>query len=648
MSSHIRYRGFQGNIRQLTPPISLAPQLQDLMALPEFADWRAQGGVLVTDSLGVPAVRRHYDPQLQEFPHRQIAREAFQAGNDLLLLSQFSLTGDLAEQLVNIKETIQFFREKYDADPDFQGRVDASVARILSLKMRIYPQLDWLSRRVALEGLGDEVNQGGIEVAQMAREAVTLIYPGREELADRLPSAPLADENILILTDARQDRECSDCPEFQWISPEALKEIMLRLYGPEASGQVDPARVSTLTFAQLKAFLRAELDESRLAEIEALIQDAQWIIFAMLDLNVEEYANSNAVKEFLRLRSDSLRGKKLVALAYSAPYFLDTTEVSKLTAYYGIYAKTQPFLEASVRALFREFTTVGSPPVSVAGINYSLIERTEPDPGQIIQVMLADMPVGEDPVETVGVDVGGTLSLRTSVIVDRNGNPVPDGTPVEFKLFYPAEALELPRQTRTTAEGVVEISVTLERTGELWVTASSLPAEQSTTLVVSIQADEPATIATVVPTETPTPTPSPTPTPTATPTHTPTHTPTPTSTPSPTPEPTPVPPPPPPPPRVDGMAFALGLAAAAGTAAIAYRLSLMAGHAPIQLLASALWGLVGGLAAYVLYGLGWLPGATQLQRVMGPWGAALVAFAGGAVPLVVRAGQSARAAARRR
>ena len=650
MSSHIRYRGFQGNIRQLTPPISLAPQLQDLMALPEFADWRAQGGVLVTDSLGVPAVRKHYDPQLREFPHRQIAREAFQAGNDLLQLSQFSLTGDWAGQLANVQETMQFFREQYDADPDFRGRVDASVARILALKMRLYPQLDWLGHRVSVEGLGEVVNQGGVLVAQIAREAVTLIYPGREELADRLPSAPLADESILILTDARQDRECTDCPEFQWISPDGLKEIMLRLYGPQASGQVDPARVGTLNFAQLKAFLRAELDETTSAEIEALIQDAQWIIFAMLDLNVEDYPNSNTVKEFLRLRSDSLRTKKLVALAYGAPYFLDTTEVSKLTAYYGIYAKTLPFLEASVRALFREFTTAGSPPVSVAGINYNLIERTEPDPGQIIQVMVADMPAGEDPVDTVGVDVGGTLRLRTSVIADRNGNPVPDGTLVEFKLFYPAEALELPRQTRTTVAGVVDISVTLERTGELWVTASSLPAEQSTTLVVSIQGDEPATIATVVPTETPSPTPSPTPTPTATPsrtpTPTPTHTPSPTATPMPTPTATPVPPPPPPP-RVDGMAFALGLASAAGMAAIGFWLALVAGQAPIQLLASGLWGLVGGLAAYVLYGLGWLPGATQLQRAAGPWGAGIVGFAGGALALLARAGQAARATSQR-
>jgi beta-N-acetylhexosaminidase len=616
------------------------------MALPEFAEWRERGGVLVTDSLGVPAVRRHYDPQLQEFPHRQIAREAFQAGNDLLLLSQFALTGDWGEQLSNIKETIQFFREAYEGDPDFQRRVDAAVIRILQLKLRLYPQLDWLSHRVSLDGLDQIMNQGGVEVAQVAREAVTLIYPGPDELADRLPSAPLADEDILIFTDARQDRECIDCVDFQWISPQALEEIMLRLYGPGASGQIDPERVNSLTFAQLMAFLRGELDEAALLEAEALIQEAEWIVFAMLDLNVDDYPDSSAVKEFLRMRSDSLRSKNLIALAYSAPYFLDTTEVSKLTAYYGVYSKTQPFLEASVRAVFREFTPTGAPPVSVAGINYNLIERTEPDPTQIIQVMLADMPVDEEPVETIGVDVGDTLGFRTSIIVDRNGQAVPDGTPVEFKLFYPADALELPRQTSTSKEGVAEISVTLERTGELWVTASSLPALQSTTLVVNIQSDEPVTIATVVPTDTPTPTHTPTATPTSTPTATPTATPTPTPThtPTPTPVPTPVPALPPPPPRVDGMALVLGLVAASGAAAVGYLLALSAGKGPIQLLASVLWGLTGGLLAYVLYGLGWLPGSTWLQQTVGSWGAAVAAFGGGALPLLVRGWEAARPA----
>jgi len=168
--------------------------------------------------------------------------------------------------------------------------------------------------------------------------------------------------------------------------------------------------------------------------MEALIQDAEWIIFALLDLNVEEHPDSNALKEFLRLRSNSLRGKNLIALAFNAPYFLDTTEVSKLTAYYGIYSKVEPYLTASVRALFREYTPIGAPPVTVAGINYNLIEMMEPDPAQIIQVMLADRPVEDEPTEAIGVNVGDSLDLRTSAVLDRNGHPVPDGTLVEFKL----------------------------------------------------------------------------------------------------------------------------------------------------------------------------------------------------------------------
>ncbi|MCU0503148.1 MAG: hypothetical protein MUC51_15545 [Anaerolineae bacterium] len=128
MTSHIRYRGFQGNIRELTKPISLAPQLQDLMGLKEFADWRAAGGVLISDALGVPAIRRHYDPQLQKFPHRQVAQDAFLAGNDLLYLSRFALTDDWRSQLATMKETILFFQSKYQDDGEFRARVDAAVA----------------------------------------------------------------------------------------------------------------------------------------------------------------------------------------------------------------------------------------------------------------------------------------------------------------------------------------------------------------------------------------------------------------------------------------------------------------------------------------------------------------------------------------
>ncbi len=39
-----------------------------------------------------------------------------------------------------------------------------------------------------------------------------------------------------------------------------------------------------------------------------------------------------------------------------------------------------------MRALFREFTPIGAPPVTVAGINYELINQLEPAPGQVISL----------------------------------------------------------------------------------------------------------------------------------------------------------------------------------------------------------------------------------------------------------------------
>jgi beta-N-acetylhexosaminidase len=217
MTSHIRYRGFQGNIRQLTRPISFDPQaLQALMALSEFEPWRSGGGLMVSNALGVPAVRKYYDPQLQTFPHKRIAQEAFLAGNDLLMLSQFALSDSWPEQLENIKATIQFFREKYLSDPNFQTRVDGALRRILSLKHRLYPDFALEAVQVDVENLAEVVGQGREAVFQVAQEAITLIYPGPDELADRLPSPPLIDENILIFSD---DRQASDCPVCEPLPP---------------------------------------------------------------------------------------------------------------------------------------------------------------------------------------------------------------------------------------------------------------------------------------------------------------------------------------------------------------------------------------------------------------------------------------------
>ena len=124
--SHIRFRGLEG-----TRPVSVDSQLlQRLLALPEMASWREQGGMTVSDSLGVRALRRFYDPSEESFNSRHIARDAFFAGNDMLFLSQFALSDDWNDQVTNIQSTITFFRERYDSDPSFQAAVDAAVARI--------------------------------------------------------------------------------------------------------------------------------------------------------------------------------------------------------------------------------------------------------------------------------------------------------------------------------------------------------------------------------------------------------------------------------------------------------------------------------------------------------------------------------------
>jgi beta-N-acetylhexosaminidase len=633
LTSHIRYRGFQGNIRQRTPPISLAPQLQDLMELDEFAAWRAAGGVLISDALGVPAVRRYYDPSLTNFPHRQVAQDAFLAGNDLLFLSRFALTDDWSQQLTAMQETILFFQDKYVKDAEFRARVDAAVERILQMKMGIYGG-DW-SQAAAPRNpatLDDAVGQAAPEAAAIARAGLTLIDPGPQDLGDRMPTAPLADEKILIFTDAREVAECANCEPRPVISAGALEEIILRLYGPGATGLVSPDNISSLTFADLNELLSSP--PGTRPAVEQAVTGARWIVFATLDDDPDAYPEAGALHTFLAERSDSLRDKRLVVMAFRAPYYLDTTEISKLTAYFGVYATSVPFLETAVRALFREFTPAGAPPVSVAGTNYDLIRQLEPNPGQIINLV----PIGPAEVISDSIQVGSQVELETGIILDRNGHVVPDGTPVEFHLVYPTEGLELAPKIETTVNGKARTTVSLDRPGELWITAQAGDARDSTRIELKVGGDTPGSIATVLPTATSEPTP------TATPTDTPTPTLTPTPQPSPTSAPLPIEPPPPQP-RVAFPAFVfalLGTAASAATAFLLHRRRLQNGEDSVMSIqallgepaAAALWAGMAAWGAYLLYALGWLPGATRLQAGGHAWAAGAVALVGGLLSLL--------------
>jgi len=333
--------------------------------------------------------------------------------------------------------------------------------------------------------------------------------------------------------------------------------------------------------------------------LAAQIRKADWIILAMLDVNLDDAPDSDAVKLFLRESSDSLRNHKIILISFDAPYYLDATDISKLTAFYAVYSKTAPSIEAAVRALFQEFTPQGASPVTIHGINYNLIDRTAPDPDQVIQISVGNLSGGEKGTpEPIGVKVGTQLRLHTSVILDRNGHPVPDGTLVTFILSYPAESLELPRQTVATVHGVASTTVTLERSGQLEITATSDPATRSTTVLVTIEEDKPGTIATLVPpsptaTQTPLPTPTRSPTPSPTPTSVPATAATPTSGEGPLPA------------NELGLHVLflslVGMSLAEGIGLWIDRRRKRPAYLKVRI---GLWALAWGLASYIAYGLG--------------------------------------------
>ena len=572
--SHVRFQGLGGGRFITTSPISVDSNvLRQILSLPEMSAWREGGGVTISDELGLRALRRFYAPSEQTFNGRRIAQDAFLAGNDLLLLSQFSLSGNWEDQIANVKSTIAFFREKYESEPSFQQQVDEAVARILRLKLSIH------GSPLSLAGVWSDPDTaaGAIEpdveaVSVIARDAITLLSPPSPDL---VPSPPNREERVVIFTDGRTGRPCASCETVPYIDPRALEEAIVQFYGPNATGQINPGFISSFTFDDLQTYLDTLLlpptptpsavegttsTEEPPSRLAIALQNADWIIFGML--NPESAPpQSDVVQRFLAERADALRGPHVVVIGYDIPYALDATEVSKLSAYYVTYGHMMPSVKASIRALFGEFAPQGDPPVSVVGVNYDLLTQTSPDPEQTIPVHYSVSgsategegtpvppeveqptpqpteegqptaePGGEEqPTADPRLEKGDQIRLQTGTILDHNGHIVPDGTQVNFFFNYPQEGLEQ-SVLATTRDGVAETALTLDRTGRLDISVQADPVPRQVALQIMIQEGGAATIVTPTPAPTPIPTPTSTPRPTPTSTIEPTDAPTPSAT----------------------------------------------------------------------------------------------------------------------
>jgi beta-N-acetylhexosaminidase len=601
LDAHIRFQGFQGNIRQNTAPVSFDAQaLGQLLGLPPIASWRSAGGVTVSDSLGARAIKSFYDPTLQQFQNRRIARDAFNAGNDLLLLSDFGLN-PRSEQTTNIVDTITYFRQQYQADQNFAASVNGAVLRILNLKLRLYGgQFDPAQATRPLAGL-NALNQNQAVVMAVAQASAALVSPPQDVLG--APEPPTRAQHIAFFTDVRQGQQCSTCPKFPLLDKRQLEQVVTDLYGRGGNGQVSAGNLVSFSFDDLAQYLQAapattgdQTPTPQPSTIETALQQSDWLVFAMLNVT-PDVPSSGVVSAFLAQRPDMVRNKKIIVFAFNAPYYLDTTDLSKLTAFYALYSHAPAFVTVAAHLLFRDITPHGAPPVSVPGIGYKLIDVTRPDPKQVIALDWKQAPrADKNTPQAPGLRLGDTITLTTGVIHDLNGHPVPDQTPVHFRVLYTQEGLPDTIDAATT-NGIATTTFQLSRTGLLEITVSSEPALSSTRLQIPVQQGTPFSVTEISPTSPPTPTATVTPSPTPVP-------PTPTLTPAPVV--TPVPPPAPP--LVEWRSFFVMLLTLAAVLTGGYRLGTLEEPQARLGIRVALAGAIGVLVGYNYLALS-LPGA---------------------------------------
>lgn len=517
--SHIRYQGLQGQVNANTRPVSLdATALDSLMNLEEFSTWRSTGGVLVSDNLGSNAVRQLFDPSGKNFDGRQVARSAFLAGNDLLYVDNFVSSGD-PDAYTTLQRTLDFFVQKYREDAAFAERVDKSVSRILTLKFRIYPTFTLQSVLASQQKL-PEIGQSSGLTFEVAQKAASLISPDPQDLASVLPRPPFVSERIVFLTDVQTTRQCTSCADQAILGLDALQNAVLRLYGPQTSGQVVSVHTSSHSFAELTRLLdKVEMEST----LESDLQQAAWIVVAMRGESSDR-AESRALTRLLAERTDLIREKKIVVFAFGAPYYLDATDLSKISAYYALYSKTPAFIEVAARILFQEMPLTGASPVSVPGAGYSLSRVLAPDVTQVIPLYL-DIPeqgsiavdITPTPTEVPTFKVGDTLPLKTGLILDQNRHPVPDGTAVQFIFTTGRDNAVTQQITSKTTNGVARAAFRIQNPGIVEIRVVSGPAETSQILRLDVSGEQAAAVTAIVPTiqiepsATPAPTLSPTP-----------------------------------------------------------------------------------------------------------------------------------------
>lgn len=501
---HVRYQAFQGTIRGDTPPLTLDPQaLAGLWrTYPQLQQWYEQGDrIFISMDLGTTALKRYYQAQEQVYSPSQVALNAFLAGNDLLYLGPgFVAPGQ--DYWTTVETVLQDFARKYQEDPVFAQRVDASVQRILRLKDRLYPQ-DTLAQVLPPETPPAREPRAALEMLlQVAQQSATLLVPTQEELT---ATQPRLDQRMVILVDEATLELCPECEPQPTFPATGLRESLLRLYGPEGSAQLLPGRIRVFTAREVNAWMQDPENPTYNALRENLAA-AAWIVVL---LTYGQGPEAQTLLQLLEQYPELWRNKQIEVFSFDVPYLLQPSHLANVSVYFGLYSQGEPFLDIAARLLLRELQPQGASPVSVPALGYSIPNALTPNPNQEIPLVWVELGNQTSNEPNRQVVLNQTLTVQVGPVLDNNGHPVPDGTPVELLLTGLGGEPVYQRIEIYTRRGLGRASFTFDREGIFEIRARSGPAETSRVLTVEVL---------VPPTPAPSPTATPTPLATSTPT----------------------------------------------------------------------------------------------------------------------------------
>jgi beta-N-acetylhexosaminidase len=109
------------------------------------------------------------------------------------------------------------------------------------------------------------------------------------------------------------------------------------------------------------------------------------VVISLADVNGDQLS---LLRRFFAERPALIRNKNVILFSFTAPYYLDATDISKLTAYYVLYSKQPAFVDVAARLLFQQVPLQGASPVSIPAVGYDLIKETSPNPSQVISLSL--------------------------------------------------------------------------------------------------------------------------------------------------------------------------------------------------------------------------------------------------------------------